>query len=144
MASKAELIKALLSELAGDVKGYQQLEQQLQQQETLLLNRDSQALLSHNAKLQQLMQQLSKHAQQRCQYLESLGVSADDAGMKRLLAALPAQYGQQGNALWQQLYQLTLACQTRNNSNGRLLAQQKQMIDKLLKPEQEYCYSPSY
>ncbi|MGR5148926.1 flagellar export chaperone FlgN [Photobacterium alginatilyticum] len=142
MASQAELIKALLSELALDVKSYQQLERQLQQQETLLVNRDSQALLTHNAELQRLMQQLGERAQRRCEYLESLGVSADDTGMKRLLSALPAQYRQQGSALWQQLYELTLQCQARNNSNGRLLAQQKQMIDKLLKPEQQYCYSP--
>ncbi|MCG7584093.1 flagellar export chaperone FlgN, partial [Photobacterium sp. OFAV2-7] len=118
MASQAELVKALLSELALDVKSYQQLERQLQQQETLLVNRDSQALLTHNAELQQLMQQLGERAQRRCEYLESLGVSADDTGMKRLLSALPAQYRQQGNALWQQLYELTLQCQARNNSNG--------------------------
>ncbi|MGF1714974.1 flagellar protein FlgN [Photobacterium chitinilyticum] len=142
MASQAELVKALLSELALDVKSYQQLARQLQHQETLLVNRDSQALLTHNAQLQQLMKQLGDHAQRRCEYLESLGVSADDTGMKRLLAALPAQYQQQGNVLWQQLYELTLQCQERNNCNGRLLAQQKQMIDKLLKPEQQYCYSP--
>jgi len=142
MASQAQLVKSLFSELTQDVKSYQQLARQLQHQESLLVNRDSQALLTHNAQLQQLMQQLSEHAQRRCGYLEALGVSADDAGMNRLLGALPDQYRQQGSMLWQQLYELTLQCQERNNTNGRLLAQQKQLIDKLLKPEQQYCYSP--
>ncbi|ELR67068.1 hypothetical protein C942_03669 [Photobacterium marinum] len=142
MTSRTQQVKALLGELAQDVKSYQQLATQLKHQQSLLVNRDSQALLTHNVQLQKLMQRLSDNAKKRCEYLETLGVSADDAGMKRLLAALPAQFNQQGNQLWQQLYQLTLQCQELNNANGRVLAQQKQMIDKLLKPEQQYCYGP--
>ncbi|WP_299019584.1 flagellar protein FlgN [uncultured Photobacterium sp.] len=142
MSSKTQLVKALLGELAQDVTSYQHLAQQLKHQQALLVNRDSQALLSHNVQLQQLMQQLGEHAKRRSEYLESLGVSADDAGMKRLMAALPAQFSQQGNQLWKKLYELTLQCQELNNANGRVLAQQKQMIDKLLKPEQQFCYGP--
>ncbi|PSW03525.1 flagellar protein FlgN [Photobacterium lipolyticum] len=143
MATHAELVKALITELAQDVKSYQQLAQQLKHQQLLLQNRDSKALLAHNTELQQLMQQLNRHAQRRGEHLVALGVTADDAGMKRLLAALPSQYNQQGRQLWQQLYELTLQCQELNNANGRLLAQQKQMMDKLLKPQQQYSYSPN-
>ncbi|PSU47191.1 flagellar protein FlgN [Photobacterium frigidiphilum] len=143
MATQAELVKALITELAQDVKSYQQLAQQLKHQQLLLQNRDSKALLTHNVELQLLMQQLNNHAQYRGEHLIALGMTADDAGMKCLLAALPTQYSQQARQLWQQLYDVTLQCQEQNNANGRLLAQQKQMMDKLLKPQQQYSYSPN-
>lgn len=143
MATQAELVKALITELAQDVKSYQQLAQQLKHQQLLLQNRDSKALLTHNVELQLLMQQLNNHAQYRGEHLIALGMTADDAGMKCLLAALPTQYSLQARQLWQQLYDVTLQCQEQNNANGRLLAQQKQMMDKLLKPQQQYSYSPN-
>lgn len=143
MASHGPLIKQLLSDLAQDVKGYQQLALQLKQQHLLLTNRDSTALLSLNQELDRLMATLSTHAKQRATSMASIGLSQDDQGMQRLFAALPAQLGQQGRQLWQQLHKLTLECQTLNNQNGRQLAHQKQLMDKLLKPEQQYSYGPA-
>ena len=143
MANHGPLIKQLLNDLSQDVKGYQQLALQLKQQHLLLTNRDSNALLSLNQDLDQVMATLSQHAKQRAESMTTLGLTQDDQGMQRLFAALPAPLNQQGRQLWQQLHKLTLECQSLNNQNGRLLAHQKQLMDKLLKPEQQYCYGPA-
>ncbi|KLV06613.1 hypothetical protein ABT56_08290 [Photobacterium aquae] len=142
MSNHSAAIKQLLTELSRDVKGYQQLSAKLKQQHQLLANRDSRTLPALNDELNALMGDLYRHAQQRTQVLEKMGLSPDDSGMQRLFKALPATLGQQGQQLWQQLFQLTQECQELNNQNGRLLARHKQMIDKLLKPEQQYCYGP--
>ena len=142
MSDTSSLVKTLLNELNQDVAHYQQLVAQLKQQHVLLVNRDNQALIGHNQQLQSLMALLNQHATNRHAILTRLGVTADNDGMQKLLKKLPQQVQQKGMMLWQNLYEQTLACQDLNNTNGRLLAQQKQLIDRLLKPEQQYCYGP--
>ncbi|OAN16708.1 hypothetical protein A3K86_09690 [Photobacterium jeanii] len=143
MADSNTLIKTLLGELKQDVSHYQQMANQLKEQHNLLVNRDNQALTPHNAAMEQLMATLNQHAANRQTILNQLGTTADNQGMQTLLAKLPQPIQDQAKQWWQQVYQLTLTCQELNNTNGRLLAQQKQLIDRLLKPEQQFCYAPA-
>ncbi|MDD1793553.1 flagellar protein FlgN [Enterovibrio makurazakiensis] len=143
MTDRTTLVKNLLSDLANDAAQYADLESLLSQQHTFLNRRESQSLNTINARVQPLMDSLNSRAQRRVKCLELLGVSADDAGMRKVLAALPEAYGRQGLTHWQSIYDLAKRCQEQNNANGRLLAQQKQIFDKLLKPENAFSYAPN-
>lgn len=142
MNDRTTLVKTLLSDLAQDAAHYAELEALLAKQHSHLTRRDSQALNSISKAVLPLMDALNSNAQRRVKCLESLGVTGDDAGMQKVLAALPDTYKRQGLSHWDRIYALAKRCQEQNNANGRLLAQQKQLFDKLLKPEHTFSYAP--
>ncbi|WP_434357934.1 flagellar protein FlgN [Parasalinivibrio latis] len=142
MTDRTALIKTLLTDLAQDVAGYTELDALLGRQHSQLSSRDSTSLTATNVALQQLMETLNTRALRRVESLKSLGLSPDDDGMQRLLSALPPAYGEKGKSQWQTLYRLAKRCQGQNNTNGRLLAQQKQALTKVLHPEQAFSYAP--
>ncbi|MDT1011792.1 flagellar export chaperone FlgN [Plesiomonas shigelloides] len=135
-------VKALLQTLAHDVRDYQQLQPLLQQQYTLMQQRDSRGLTDSNHQLQPLLHTLQQRATKRCQHLQALGLPADDHGMQALFRALPEQLSASAQQQWQQLHQLIQACQQQNSRNGKLLAQQKQLVTQLLKPDAGLTYAP--
>lgn len=143
MNDRTTLVKTLLSDLAQDAANYDKLDSLLAKQHAHLTRRDSQALNAISETVLPLMDALNSNAQRRVTCLETLGVSADDEGMRKVLTALPETYGHQGLAHWERIYALAKRCQEQNNANGRLLAQQKQLFDKLLKPEHAFSYAPS-
>lgn len=143
MSQSTQWVKTILHELNEDIRLYSGLADDLKQQYGLLMNRDTQALMAHNAKMSPVMSTLNDHAEQRMRLLRQLGLSADSSGMETLLAKLPEPTRSKSLTQWQQLYELTVKCQSLNDANGRLLSQQKQMIDRLINPAQEHVYGPS-
>ncbi|SHH19767.1 flagellar protein FlgN [Ferrimonas marina] len=136
MVSKRERLQILVREIRQDIEDYKQLRSLLRHQRELLQRRDSQALEQHNPRQNALCQTLARRAKRRGEILESLGVSADNGGMDRLIKALAAQSQKPLLALWQQLGSLVKECQLENEVNGKLLANQKALLDRVLNVEQ--------
>ncbi|MGI2258608.1 flagellar export chaperone FlgN [Shewanella sp. GXUN23E] len=132
MADKKTLLQALIRGITQDVADYQQLQQLLASQRQLMLGRDNEALLEHNRHQDALVTRLSQSAEQRSQLLQAIGVSADGAGMDKLLRALPGAVALQVKDRWQQLLALGQSCQAANEQNGRLLVRQQELIRDLL------------
>lgn len=127
-----ERVRALLVGIQQDCISYQELEQVLQRQHSLLATHDVDGLAQHNPAQNRLMAHLHAQAQQRCQHLLALGLKPDEKGMATLIAKLPDELQRQVGAQWQQLEQCLRRCQHQNERNGRLLAGQIETIQTLL------------
>ncbi|MBY5991985.1 flagellar protein FlgN [Ferrimonas balearica] len=132
MSSKREVLQQLVREIRLDIEDYQQLRALLRHQRELLQRRDQQALNLHNPRVDALCQKLQNRAGRRSGALTQLGVSADAKGMQRLIAALGPQARQPVSGLWHHLQQLVRDCQGENEINGKLLAGQKELLDRVL------------
>ncbi|MGL5005866.1 MAG: flagellar export chaperone FlgN [Plesiomonas sp.] len=135
-------VKTLLQTLTQDLRDYRQLLPLLQQQYALMQQRDSHGLSHNNRQLQPLLHTLQQHATERCQHLHAIGLSADTQGMHALFRLLPDALSVAAQQQWQQLHQLICDCQQQNSRNGKLLAQQKQLVTQLLQPDAGLTYSP--
>ncbi|GAA4888718.1 flagellar protein FlgN [Ferrimonas pelagia] len=135
MMTKREMLQVLVREIRQDVDDYQQLRSLLRHQRELLQRRDHQGLEQHNPRQNALCVKLARRAKRRSEILRTLGVSADQTGMDRLLAALAPQTQKPLKSLWSQLGNLIRDCQTENEVNGKMLAAQKGSIDRLMKQD---------
>ncbi|MBR9857004.1 MAG: flagellar protein FlgN [Gammaproteobacteria bacterium] len=122
--SKLQL-KQLWQLLQREQQGYQQLYPLLQYQARLLTNQDHQGLLIHNPRQLQLTEQLAQLARQREQLQTALGSTTLDALAKRL----PDSLARPLLELWQTLLTLARRCRVLNDSNGRMLASQKEWLE---------------
>lgn len=132
MAGKKELLQALVRGIRQDLSDYGRLQALLAAQRQLMLGRDNAGLLEHNREQDALVTRLRETAANRSQLLTRIGVSADAAGMERLLRAMPAAAASQINSLWQQLLTKGQECEAANEQNGRLLVRQQELIQDLL------------
>ncbi|MGL4959061.1 MAG: flagellar protein FlgN [Plesiomonas sp.] len=135
-------VKILLQTLVQDVRDYQHILPLLQKQHMLMQQRDSRGLSDSNHQLQPLLHTLQQRATERGQHLQAIGLPADDQGMQALFRALPETLSASAQQQWQQLHQLICHCQQQNSDNGKLLAQQKQLVTQLLQPSAGLTYAP--
>ncbi|MBY6185921.1 flagellar protein FlgN [Marinobacter hydrocarbonoclasticus] len=132
MTSKRESLQILVREIRLDIEDYQQLRALLRHQRSLLERRDQQALNQHNERVESLCNKLRDRAARRTATLKQLGVSPDANGMQRLFGALGPQSRHTVTSLWNHLQQLVRDCQVENELNGKLLAGQKSLLDRVL------------
>ncbi len=144
MTSKRERLQQLVREIRLDIEDYQQLRALLRHQRSLLERRDQQALTQHNERVEALCAKLQGRAERRSETLTLLGVSADAAGMQRLFHALGPQSRHTMTSLWNHLQQLVRDCQVENEVNGKLLAGQKALLDRVLNPGQSDAQTVDY
>lgn len=144
MTSKRERLQQLVREIRLDIEDYQQLRALLRHQRSLLERRDQQALTQHNERVEALCSKLQVRADRRTETLELLGVSADAAGMQRLFQALGPQSRHTMTSLWNHLQQLVRDCQVENEVNGKLLAGQKALLDRVLNAGQGEAQTSDY
>lgn len=135
--NKRELVQNLIRDIRQDLDGYSKLKAMLKHQRELMQRRDNDALLAHNERQTALCNKLELRAKQRSEYLKILGFNADNAGMKRLISALPDHLRPQIKISWDNLQLLVKDSQTANDTNGRLLVMQQETINRILSHDKE-------
>lgn len=122
--------------LEQEQAGYHTLQRLLQAQARLLTHQDHQGLLVHNPRQLQVSEQLAELALQREHTLLELGTHSLASLCKRLPATLATALLE----LWHNLQTQARECRVLNDSNGRLLASQKEWLEQQLNTVQnEYA-----
>ncbi|MDF5054087.1 flagellar export chaperone FlgN, partial [Vibrio parahaemolyticus] len=114
----SQRIQQFVRSISEDIKLYQQLLPLLQQQKVLYLKFDGEALNDNVQKQMPILNKLSRSANDRSQCMRALGLACNDASVKRIFNALPAQIGMQARKQWALLETLVSQCQQYNQSNG--------------------------
>lgn len=120
---------ALLQDMVQDRQRYITLKNLLEEQRTLLLERNSEQLSRVNLELMEIYQQLTDCAATRQQSLQTLGFSADKAGLQQFIERLPQQHQGKISALWEDLQRNAELCQQLNERNGMVLHMQRQIME---------------
>lgn len=123
---------ALLQDMVQDRLRYIMLKNLLEEQRTLLLERNSEQLSRVNQELMQIYQQLTNSATSRQQSLQTLGFSADKAGLRQFIQRLPEQHQGKISALWEDLQRHAQLCQQLNERNGMVLHMQQQVMENVV------------
>lgn len=123
---------ALLQDMVQDRLRYIMLKNLLEEQRTLLLERNSEQLSRVNQELMQIYQQLTDSATSRQQSLQTLGFSADKAGLRQFIQRLPEQHQGKISALWDDLQRHAQLCQQLNERNGMVLHMQQQVMENVV------------
>nr|WP_321272614.1 flagellar protein FlgN [uncultured Tolumonas sp.] len=136
-----EISRALLSELHYELKAYQRLMNIMLEQHRLMATHQSAALTELNVREQQLLAVLRQQAQRRSQLLRVIGFNASEQGMKQFLAELPPSLLERVEPVWNKIYQQLRLCKAQNELNGRLLASQHDLLNRLLfgEPDPDYA-----
>ena len=143
MSKVRQFIIALISGLKADIKNYSRFHELLHKQHNLMQQHNSEELITLNQDHGILLETISEQAIRRKQLMHHIGVTADNAGMEKILAALDAQSGPQVAILWDKLKQLTHHCHNQNEVNGQLLALQSELLNKVLHIQPQDEYSPN-
>lgn len=123
---------ALLQDMVQDRQRYISLKNLLEEQRTLLLERNSEQLNRVNQELMQIYQLLADSATARQQSLQTLGFSADKAGLRQFILRLPEQHQGKISALWEDLQRHAQLCQQLNERNGMVLHMQQQVMENVV------------
>lgn len=123
---------ALLQDMVQDRLRYIMLKNLLEEQRMLLLERNSEQLSRVNQELMQIYQQLTDSATSRQQSLQTLGFSADKAGLRQFIQRLPEQHQGKISALWEDLQRHAQLCQQLNERNGMVLHMQQQVMENVV------------
>lgn len=123
---------ALLQDMVQDRQRYISLKNLLEEQRTLLLERNSEQLNRVNQELMQIYQLLADSATARQQSLQTLGFSADKAGLQQFILRLPEQHQGKISALWEDLQRHAQLCQQLNERNGMVLHMQQQVMENVV------------
>ncbi|NMS37629.1 flagellar protein FlgN, partial [Vibrio parahaemolyticus] len=124
-------IQQFVRSISEDIKLYQQLLPLLQQQKVLYLKFDGEALNDNVQKQMPILNKLSRSANDRSQCMRALGLACNDASVKRIFNALPAQIGMQARKQWALLETLVSQCQQYNQSNGHSSAAFHELVSQL-------------
>ncbi len=116
----------LIEQLKEDISVASELLALMEPELTALKERDLPSLETLLAQKQPLLATLDAHRQQRSQFLQQAGLTANPHDLAQLLAA------HQQSHLVGQLETLLDACKTANERNGRLIHLNKSAIEKML------------
>ena len=136
-SNKRELVIAVVQGIRQDIEGYRQLKGLLNNQRELMQRRDNQGLNEHNKLQSSLCNQLMIKAADRAQILRELGFAGDAKGMATLISKLPQASSNQLASLWDRLLDLVKESKQINESNGKLLVAQQEVISQLLNRNNE-------
>lgn len=143
MNSIREGLRALVNGIKQDISHYTHFQALLKEQQQLMQQHNSEKLLKVNERHEKLYQLILLQAKKRKSILLKIGVTADSAGIETVFNALDRSSKGRVDQLWQQLQQLTVNCQRQNDINGRLLASQHELLNKLLNPQASGEYFPA-
>ncbi|MFB0709799.1 flagellar protein FlgN [Buttiauxella noackiae] len=132
MTTTGQRMTALLQDMVQDRQRYISLKNLLEEQRTLLLERNSEQLNRVNQELMQIYQLLADSATARQQSLQTLGFSADKAGLRQFIQRLPEQHQGKISALWEDLQRHAQLCQQLNERNGMVLHMQQQVMENVV------------
>ncbi|MDW3166953.1 flagellar export chaperone FlgN [Vibrio sp. Y184] len=140
----SQRIQQFVRSISEDIKLYQQLLPLLQQQKVLYLKFDGEALNDNVQKQMPILNKLSRSANDRSQCIRALGLACNDASVKRIFNALPAQIGMQARKQWALLETLVSQCQQYNQSNGHSSAAFHELVSQLKQPVQHTYEDKSF
>ncbi|HHX8601383.1 TPA: flagellar export chaperone FlgN [Vibrio alginolyticus] len=140
----SQRIQQFVRSISEDIKLYQQLLPLLQQQKVLYLKFDGEALNDNVQKQMPILNKLSRSANDRSQCMRALGLASNDASVKRIFNALPAQIGMQARKQWALLETLVSQCQQYNQSNGHSSAAFHELVSQLKQPVQHTYEDKSF
>ncbi|EOX4904232.1 flagellar export chaperone FlgN [Vibrio alginolyticus] len=140
----SQRIQQFVRSISEDIKLYQQLLPLLQQQKVLYLKFDGEALNDNVQKQMPILNELSRSANDRSQCMRALGLACNDASVKRIFNALPAQIGMQARKQWALLETLVSQCQQYNQSNGHSSAAFHELVSQLKQPVQHTYEDKSF
>ncbi len=140
----SQRIQQFVRSISEDIKLYQQLLPLLQQQKVLYLKFDGEALNDNVQKQMPILNKLSRSANDRSQCMRALGLACNDASVKRIFNALPAQIGMQARKQWALLEMLVSQCQQYNQSNGHSSAAFHELVSQLKQPVQHTYEDKSF
>jgi flagella synthesis protein FlgN len=127
----AALLKHFISSLQQDVQRLDQLSQLLEQQYELMSLRQSEPLQQLNQQVLQLMSAVEQSHQARDQVLAQLGLQNNRTDLQQLVSRLPVPVQHGTRQLLQELTLKSRLCQAQNEKSGKLLAAQRQLMQKL-------------
>ncbi|HHF3056377.1 TPA: flagellar export chaperone FlgN [Vibrio alginolyticus] len=140
----SQRIQQFVRSISEDIKLYQQLLPLLRQQKVLYLKFDGEALNDNVQKQMPILNKLSRSANDRSQCMRALGLACNDASVKRIFNALPAQIGMQARKQWALLETLVSQCQQYNQSNGHSSAAFHELVSQLKQPVQHTYEDKSF
>jgi flagella synthesis protein FlgN len=132
-------IKSFITSLKNDISKLDVLISALESQYVLLSQRDS-GLESHNEKMLTILSDLDKTHQQRDNYLIGLGLPCNSEGLHLLCSKLPLPIKKMTTELLQELTIKSKLCKALNERSGQLLANQRQLMQRLIGGENKSSY----
>ncbi|WP_404338588.1 flagellar export chaperone FlgN [Pseudoalteromonas mariniglutinosa] len=132
-------IKQYLASLRHDIKKLDALIKALESQYELLSKRDA-GLQTHNEKMLQVLDSLNENHIKRDQFLTTLGLPTGSEGLRQLCAKLPEPVKTLTTELLQELTMKSKLCKALNERSGQLLANQKQLMQRLTGGENNTTY----
>ncbi|WDE12119.1 flagellar protein FlgN [Thalassomonas haliotis] len=136
-------LRALVNGIKQDIIYYTRFQALLKEQQVAMQRHDSEKLVKVNQRHEKLYQLILTQAKKRKAILLKFGVTADNQGIETVFNSLNHVSKGRVYELWQQLEQLTLDCQQQNEINGRLLAAQHELLNKLIHPQDSGEYRPA-
>ncbi|UUM32283.1 flagellar protein FlgN [Vibrio japonicus] len=134
--SRSQLIQTFVRTIARDIKLYQQLLPLLQNQKSLYLQFDGQALSDNIQQQMPILNQLSDSAKERHSCLQQLGLSTNEHSVNKLMSVLPKHLTPQLRQQWSTLKNLIKQCQQLNQSNGQSSAAFHELLNQVKNPVQ--------
>lgn len=128
---KTAAVKAVIGSLQQDKKRLDTLIAILEQQYQAMSERKSQLLEQLNQQATALLDQLKVSHQQRDGDFTLLGLEQNKTGMQTLADALPPHLRQPVQLLLHELSIKSQLCHSLNEKNGKLLAAQRELLNKL-------------
>ena len=129
-------IQQFVRSISEDIKRYQQLLVLIQQQKSLYLTFDGQALSENIEQQMPILNQLGRSANERTQLMRALGLPCNDDSVNRIFSALPAKIAPQVRTQWMRLESLVKQCQQDNQSNGQSSAAFQELVNQIKQPAQ--------
>lgn len=145
MSKQHRLLAALEQDLQQDLSDYRQLQGVTERLHDALLRRDSAAVEAGNQQVVGLVGRSAVRAERRSRILMAFSLPSDGQGMLRLLQLCEADQRQRLAADWMELQRLVRSCHKQNESNGKLLAMQNDILTHLLaQSSASDIYTPQY
>lgn len=132
MSRSEKLLGVIGDDIRQDCEDYARLRDLMQAQYQNLRQRDGASIESANQAIDALVEAARVRAQRRSKILAAFRLSADAAGMQRLIESRPEPVRNQLAQAWSQAGVLAGECKQLNERNGALLAMQQDILKQLL------------
>ncbi len=130
-SEKQRLIQGFIHSISDDIKLYQKLIALQQQQSTLYLNFDADALSNNVVQQTPILDQLKGNAVKRTQCMRKLDLPGDEKGVSKIFSILPEKLRFAVRKQWRQLETLIKQSQQYNQKNGQSSASFHELISQL-------------
>ncbi|MCA1923120.1 flagellar protein FlgN [Buttiauxella noackiae] len=132
MTTTGQRMTALLQDMVQDRQRYISLKNLLEEQRTLLLERNSEKLEKMSEQLLEIYNLLAESAERRATTLVSLGVTASIEGVNKLFSHLDVEKKNKISVLLNDIHQQAKTCQLLNERNGMVLQMQMDTFNNIM------------